>query len=100
MPLRIAAKMREPAEHAYFREQVEPLLGDGVEYVGEVGLTDKVELLRDAVCLLNPIDWDEPFGMVMVEVDGLRHAGRRDSARIHAGADRRGRDRVRPRHVR
>jgi glycosyltransferase involved in cell wall biosynthesis len=67
MPLRIAAKMREPAERAYFRDQVEPLLGNGVEYVGEVGLAAKVELLRDAVCLLNPIDWDEPFGMVMVE---------------------------------
>ena len=59
--------MREPAERAYFREEVEPLLGNGVEYVGEVGLAAKLELLRDAVCLLNPIDWDEPFGMVMVE---------------------------------
>ena len=67
MPLRIAAKMREPAEKAYFREQVEPLLGDGIEYVGEVAQPAKLELLRDAVCLLNPIDWDEPFGMVMVE---------------------------------
>ena len=67
MPLRIAAKMREPAERAYFREQVEPLLGDGIEYVGEVAGPAKLELLRDAVCLLNPIDWDEPFGMVMIE---------------------------------
>jgi glycosyltransferase involved in cell wall biosynthesis len=67
MPLRIAAKMWEPAERAYFHEQVEPLLGNGVEYVGEVGLPARLELLRDAVCLLNPIDWDEPFGMVMVE---------------------------------
>ena len=67
MPLRIAAKMREPAERAYFREQVEPLLGNGIEYVGEVAGPAKLELLRDAVCLLNPIDWDEPFGMVMIE---------------------------------
>jgi glycosyltransferase involved in cell wall biosynthesis len=66
-PLRIAAKMREPAERAYFREEVEPLLGDGIEYVGEVAGPDKLELLRDATCLLNPIDWDEPFGMVMIE---------------------------------
>ena len=67
MPLRIAAKMREPAERAYFREEVEPLLGNGVDYIGEVAGPAKLELLRDAACLLNPIDWDEPFGMVMIE---------------------------------
>jgi glycosyltransferase involved in cell wall biosynthesis len=68
IPLRIAAKMREPAEQAYFRERVEPLLlGNGIEYVGEVALPTKLVLLRDAVCLLNPIDWEEPFGIVMVE---------------------------------
>jgi glycosyltransferase involved in cell wall biosynthesis len=67
MPLRIAAKMREPAERAYFREDVEPLLGGGIEYVGEVAGPAKLELLREASCLLNPIDWDEPFGMVMIE---------------------------------
>jgi len=67
MPLVIAAKMSEPAEFDYFHEQVEPLLGGGVDYVGEVGGADKLELLSDAVCLLNPIAWPEPFGMVMVE---------------------------------
>lgn len=67
MPLRIAAKMREPAERAYFREEVEPLLGNGIEYIGEVAGPAKLELLRGAACLLNPIDWDEPFGMVMIE---------------------------------
>src|SRR5579875_2051460 len=66
-PLVIAAKMSEPAEIDYFHQQVEPLLGGGVEYVGEVGGADKLELLADAVCLLNPIAWPEPFGMVMVE---------------------------------
>lgn len=65
--LRIAAKMREPAEHAYFSEEVAPLLGDGVEYVGEVGGADKLDLLADSACLLNPIAWPEPFGMVMIE---------------------------------
>jgi glycosyltransferase involved in cell wall biosynthesis len=65
--LRIAAKMREPAEHAYFDDRVAPLLGDGVEYVGEVGGSDKLELLSGARCLLNPIAWPEPFGMVMIE---------------------------------
>jgi glycosyltransferase involved in cell wall biosynthesis len=67
VPLRIAAKMREPAELAYFDEHVAPLLGDRVQYVGEVGGTDKLELLAGACCLLNPIAWPEPFGMVMIE---------------------------------
>lgn len=67
MPLRIAAKMRDPEEHAYFREQVQPLLGGPVEYVGEVGGVAKQRLLADACCLLNPIAWAEPFGMVMIE---------------------------------
>jgi len=67
VPLRIAAKMREPAEHDYFRARVAPLLGGPVEYVGEVGGADKLALLAEATCLLNPIAWPEPFGMVMVE---------------------------------
>jgi glycosyltransferase involved in cell wall biosynthesis len=67
MPLRIAAKMREPAERAYFDAEVAPLLGGDVEYVGEVGGREKLELLADAACLLNPVAWPEPFGMVMIE---------------------------------
>ena len=66
-PLRIAAKMREPEEHAYFDAMVRPLLGGDVTYVGEVDRQDKIELLANAECLLNPIAWPEPFGMVMVE---------------------------------
>ena len=65
--LRIAAKMAEPAERFYFEQEVRPLLGDGIEYVGEVGGADKLALLGSATCLLNPIAWPEPFGMVMVE---------------------------------
>jgi glycosyltransferase involved in cell wall biosynthesis len=65
--LRIAAKMREPAEKAYFDRCVAPLLGDGVEYVGEVGRADKLDLLGGATCLLNTLAWPEPFGMVMIE---------------------------------
>ena len=65
--LRIAAKMREPAEFAYFESDVKPLLGGGVEYVGEVGGQAKLELLARATCLLNPLTWPEPFGMVMIE---------------------------------
>lgn len=67
MPLRIAAKMREPAEQAYFTTSVEPLLGDGITYVGELDRDGKLGLLAEASCLLNPIAWPEPFGMVMIE---------------------------------
>jgi glycosyltransferase involved in cell wall biosynthesis len=65
--LLIAAKMWEPAERAYFAEQVEPLLGDDAVYLGEVGGERKLELLAGAEALLNPIRWPEPFGMVMIE---------------------------------
>jgi glycosyltransferase involved in cell wall biosynthesis len=65
--LLIAAKMHEPAERTYFAEQVEPLLGDGVEYVGEPDQDRKLELLGAATALLFPIRWPEPFGLVMVE---------------------------------
>jgi glycosyltransferase involved in cell wall biosynthesis len=67
MPLRIAAKMREPAELAFFEQSIAPLLGNEVEYVGEVGGRDKLDLLAGASALLNPIRWPEPFGMVMIE---------------------------------
>lgn len=63
----IAAKMREPTEHAYFAHVVRPLLGDDVEYVGEAGPIEKRELLASAVALVNPIQWSEPFGLVMAE---------------------------------
>jgi len=66
-PLKIAAKMNEPAEYAYFEEMVRPLLGGNVEYVGEVDRPAKLALLSQAECLLNPIAWPEPFGMVMIE---------------------------------
>lgn len=66
-PLKIAAKMSEPAEVAYFEEMVRPLLGDDVEYIGEVDRPTKLALLSEAECLLNPIAWPEPFGMVMIE---------------------------------
>lgn len=67
IPLLIAAKMQDQAEHEYFTERVRPLLGGDVEYLGEVGGAAKQQLLADATCLLNPIAWPEPFGMVMIE---------------------------------
>ena len=65
--LRIAAKMREPHERAYFDEFVRPHLDDDVVYLGELGAAEKRSLLAGAAALLNPIDWPEPFGMAMVE---------------------------------
>jgi glycosyltransferase involved in cell wall biosynthesis len=67
LPLRIAAKCREPAEIAYFERHVAPRLGSGVRWLGELGRADKYKLLAGARALLFPIDWPEPFGMVMIE---------------------------------
>ncbi|HET9092596.1 MAG TPA: glycosyltransferase family 4 protein [Acidimicrobiales bacterium] len=67
MPLRIAAKMSEPLEKEYFASIIRPMLGADVEFLGEVGFADKTRLLGEAACLLNPIRWAEPFGLVMAE---------------------------------
>ncbi len=68
MPLKLAGKNREPKERQYFAEFVEPHLGHGgIEYLGEVSHGQKVELLQDARATLFPIEWEEPFGLVMVE---------------------------------
>lgn len=67
LPLRIAAKLREAAEHEYFSTIIRPLLGPGTEYVGELNTAEKYELLGGAIALLSPIQWEEPFGMVMIE---------------------------------
>ncbi len=65
--LLIAAKMREPLEHSFYSEEIQPLLDDKVVFLGEVGHDEKVKLLQGAKALLNPIRWAEPFGLVMVE---------------------------------
>ena len=67
VPLRIGAKMREPLEHQYFDDCVRPLLGGDIEYVGEPNPEEKYQLLGGAFALLNPIQWPEPFGLVMIE---------------------------------
>jgi glycosyltransferase involved in cell wall biosynthesis len=67
MPLKIAAKV-DRADRDYFERDIKPLLKQpGVEYLGEVGGADKEELLGHARALLFPIDWPEPFGLVMIE---------------------------------
>lgn len=67
VPLVIAAKMREQPERQYFESAIAPLLGDDVTYAGEVGGAAKLELLGGAVALVNPLSWDEPFGLCMIE---------------------------------
>ncbi len=69
MPLKVAAKV-DAADRAYFKETIEPLLkaaGSLVEFVGEVGGREKDDFLAGAYALLFPIDWPEPFGLVMIE---------------------------------
>ena len=68
VPLKMAGKRREQKERQYFAEYVEPHLGhNGIEYLGEVTHGQKVELLQDARATLFPIEWEEPFGLVMIE---------------------------------
>ena len=67
VPLRMAAKIREPAERDYFETAVKPLLSSDIEYVGELGCEDKLKLLGGSFALLNPLQWPEPFGLVMIE---------------------------------
>src|SRR6478672_5174254 len=67
IPLKIAAKV-DKVDEAYFREQIAPLLSDpGVEFIGEINERSKTEFLSQAQALLFPIDWPEPFGLVMIE---------------------------------
>ncbi len=67
MPLKIAAKV-DRADRRYFKRVVEPLLNDPhVEWVGEISDQQKNEFLGNAYALLFPIDWPEPFGLVMIE---------------------------------
>ena len=67
MPLRIAAKV-DDADREYFEEEIEPLLEqDHVDFIGEIGPEEKNEFLGRAKALLFPIDWNEPFGLAMIE---------------------------------
>jgi glycosyltransferase involved in cell wall biosynthesis len=63
----LCATTKNERERAYWAAKVEPLLGDDVEVRGEVSHEDKAELLGRAAALLFPIQWPEPFGLVMTE---------------------------------
>jgi glycosyltransferase involved in cell wall biosynthesis len=68
MRLKVAARINREEQH--FKQDIEPLLHEAhdlVEFVGEIGGREKDELLGNAYALLFPIDWPEPFGLVMIE---------------------------------
>jgi glycosyltransferase involved in cell wall biosynthesis len=67
MRLKMAAKV-DTADRSYFESRIRPLLSrPGIDFVGEIGERDKAEFLGRARALLFPIDWPEPFGLVMIE---------------------------------
>lgn len=75
MPVKIAARMpleQTEDSHArqdweYYHQLVEPVLGPGAEFIGQVGGVDKARFLGEARALLFPSNWPEPFGLVMIE---------------------------------
>lgn len=67
MKLKIAAKV-DAADQDYFNNVIRPLIrGSDIEFVGEINDAEKSEFLSGAIALLTPIDWPEPFGLVMIE---------------------------------
>jgi glycosyltransferase involved in cell wall biosynthesis len=67
IPLKMAAKV-DKVDREYFETVIKPMLdGPGVELIGEIGDHEKSEFLSGAMALLLPIDWPEPFGLVMIE---------------------------------
>jgi glycosyltransferase involved in cell wall biosynthesis len=67
LPVKIAG-MVYPRDENYFQERIRPLLSQpGVEYIGEIDDCRKTAFLSEALALLFPIDWPEPFGLVMIE---------------------------------
>jgi glycosyltransferase involved in cell wall biosynthesis len=67
MPLKMAAKV-DAADRVYFESEIRPLLDDPlIEFIGEIGDAEKSEFLGGAEALLFPIEWPEPFGLVMIE---------------------------------
>jgi glycosyltransferase involved in cell wall biosynthesis len=67
IPLRIAAKI-DRADRQYFEAVIRPLLSTpGIEFIGEIDEAQKQDFLGGALALLFPVDWPEPFGLVMIE---------------------------------
>lgn len=67
LPLRIAAKV-DPADQQYYRSEIEPLLDPPlVEFIGEISDAEKDDFIGNALALVCPYDWPEPFGLVLIE---------------------------------
>ena len=67
LPLKIAGKV-DPADQSYFNQEVKPLLDDkSIEYIGEVDFEEKLALYKKAIAVVYPIEFPEPFGLVMAE---------------------------------
>jgi glycosyltransferase involved in cell wall biosynthesis len=66
IPLILAGKV-DYVNQKYFEEKIKPELGSLITFIGEVNHQQKVDLLKNAIALLNPIKWQEPFGLVMPE---------------------------------
>jgi glycosyltransferase involved in cell wall biosynthesis len=95
--VKIAAKV-DKVDEDYFRNDILPLIdGLGVEFVGEINEREKTKFLGEAAALLFPVDWPEPFGLVMIEAmacgtpvlafrcGSIRQSGQQ-RARSHSGA--------------
>lgn len=67
LPLVLAGKVNETVEQRYLAEVIEPMLGPDVRVVCNADRDTTIRLLLEARCLIMPIQWEEPFGMVMVE---------------------------------
>jgi glycosyltransferase involved in cell wall biosynthesis len=63
----MVTKMVEPKEKQYFEEKVKPLIKSNTHLIGQIDIATKAELFRKAKCTLFPIQWPEPFGLVMIE---------------------------------
>jgi glycosyltransferase involved in cell wall biosynthesis len=66
MPLIIAAKL-DAVDVPYFKEKIEPLLSDNIQWIGEVNEQKRNELMSKAQCVLHPTNWHEPFGLTLIE---------------------------------
>ncbi|HEX5189323.1 MAG TPA: glycosyltransferase family 4 protein [Streptosporangiaceae bacterium] len=67
LPIVLAGKCSEPIERAYFSREIEPRIGRDVTIFGIADAAAKRKLLANAACLIFPICWEEPFGMVVIE---------------------------------
>ena len=63
----LIGKCSEPDEQAYFDAEVQPRLGPDVDCHGEIGMVDKYDFLSGAAAFVFPLQWEEPFGMVLIE---------------------------------